>query len=156
MEARAVPVAARRVNDITLIGNDFGRTLDPVVHLALEDDPELGALGVEVPFVGILRRRQFGRFAEDDVGDGAVVGDEPVLLLGSVGYFVEVQLRAIPLIPGAARGDGRLDPIDAIDDGRLYIGGVHQAGARDIDFKTQGRLVSHCLHRIKSAIRDLH
>ena len=47
MEARAVPVAARRVNDITLIGNDFGRTLDPVVHLALEDDPELGAPGVE-------------------------------------------------------------------------------------------------------------
>jgi hypothetical protein len=50
---------------------------------------------VEVAFIGVSGGRKFGDVAEDDVGHGAVVGDEATLGFGAVDDVGEIDEGAV-------------------------------------------------------------
>ena len=61
-----MPRAGRHVDDVAFAGDERLLTFERVADPAGEDEPELGALGVEVPLVVRIERRQVLLVAVDD------------------------------------------------------------------------------------------
>src|ERR1051325_11681778 len=92
-EARQVPALLRHVYDVALIGFEYLQSLDVVSDLAEQDEPELGALFVEVPFVG--QRRGRNPATENDVGHSAIIVDELPSAISARGNCIEVDERFV-------------------------------------------------------------
>src|SRR5262245_31311297 len=71
-EAHAMPRLRRRVDDVSLIGDEDRYRPDLELHLPFEDEPELRPGDVEVAEIVRPRRRLRRRIAPDDVGDADV------------------------------------------------------------------------------------
>ena len=87
-----MPRLFRHVDDVALIGKEDRERANPVADLTFEDEPELRRLEVEV---SLVVRTRLLRLAANDVGDGAVVGNEAPRLIGAGDDGVEVDIRLV-------------------------------------------------------------
>src|SRR5208337_655440 len=134
-EARAMPGLLGSVNDVALVGDEDGKRADLVLHFAEQDEPELGRFLVKTAFVGVGGGALLLGIADDDIGDGPIVGDEAPLLLGSRDDGVEIDVGLVALLVLAAAFDPNLHEIDAVQRHGRFIGGIHGLGARDVHFQ---------------------